>query len=437
MSNLIFANHRLGLGPDPKEFGSKEKPIEWLRRQVRPASALMPVPATALSSEDAVRGFLRAKEQGKGERKEMRKTLRTQYRNDSLASLSWAVRTENPFAERWVQFWSNHFTVSTTRKAVEGLTGSFEREVIRAHCFGSFENLLLAVVRHPAMLVYLDNVRSVGPNSRAGRKQKGLNENLAREIMELHTLGVAGGYTEADVQAISRVLTGWSLIRKHWDAGDVFQFREQAHEPGTKTILGQVFPQGQQGGVKFLKMLAHHPSTARFIATKIATHFVSDEPSSRLVQRLEMSFKQTGGDLSQLALALIEAPETWIERRMKLKTPVEWVVGMARASEGRIPDGRLLGAVRKLGQAPYAAASPKGWPERAEEWMGPEAVLSRLDLSEQFGRMMSKVSSVGPRQIEQMLGPKISPSTRIAMDRAATPAQQWALLVMSPEFQRR
>ena len=436
MSFSAVVNFRLGLGADPRHAQNEQSPRSWLLAQVNPALAIRPVSSTGKSSSEIVRAYLRAKEAGKMERKEMKRVLRAQFRADSMAMLEWSMSTQAPFAERWVQFWLNHFTVSTTRKAVAGLTGAYEREAIRSHCFGHFKDLLLSVIQHPAMLIYLDNVRSTGPNSRRGRKNRGLNENLAREILELHTLGVDGGYTQDDVLSFAKILTGWSLIRKSWETGPVFRFNESAHEPGAKTLLGTRYSAGESGGIQALNDLAIHPSTAQFISYKLAKHFVSDIPPKALVKRLAKSFQQSNGDLMELAKTLIDAPETWSHRREKLKTPYEWMMGVSRCAGWTVAE-KTFGALRSLRQAPFTAPSPQGWSDDAADWMGPEAVLARLDIAERFGQRMARRGGVNSGDVASWLGANVSNSTQEALARANSPAQQWALLIMSPEFQRR
>jgi uncharacterized protein (DUF1800 family) len=255
--------------------------------------------------------------------------------------------------------------------------------------------------------------------------------------MELHTLGVEGGYSEADVQAFARILTGWSVQSKDDASGSAFQFRERAHEPGSKKWLGHTIAAGEKGGLKSLSILATHRSTAQFIARKLATHFVSDRPSKGLIQRLAEDFERTGGDLSRLAKTLLTSPEVQKADKHKLKTPFEWVVSMFRGSGSTVPTERVFSAIRALGQQPYAALSPKGWSDSAVDWMGPEAMLSRLDIAERFGKWMGKIRPVDEQDWVHWLGVNVSLSTHDALNRAITPQQQWALLVMSPEFQRR
>lgn len=233
------------------------------------------------------------------------------------------------------------------------------------------------------------------------------------------------------------MLTGWSVARQKEATDTAFRFRREAHEPGTKVVMGQTVVEGEKGGERLLLFLARHPSTAQFIAKKVATHFVADDPPASLVRRLAKSFEHSGGDLSSLALTLIESPETWAPNREKLKPPKEWILGIARGMGGVLPAERVLRALARLGQSPYTAPSPKGWPDRSEDWMGPEAVLSRLDVAERLGLQMGKSGRVGEAAVSHWLGPRVHISTLNALADTLSPAQQWALLFMSPEFQRR
>src|SRR6185437_2067758 len=242
--------------------------------------------------------------------------IQTTYRTEALARLQRAVLADCGFSERLVAFWSNHFCISATKGPLARIwAGAFEREAIRPHVLGRFVDMLMAVGQHPAMLFYLDNQQSVGPDSRVGRRRKrGLNENLARETMELHTIGVDGGYTQADVTSLSRILTGWTFVGQKGFLGEPgsFVFNANAHEPGPQRLLGKIYPAGGlTQGEAALADLARHPATAKSIATKFAGHFVADAPPSALVARLADVFTKTDGDLKALTLALVDSDEAW------------------------------------------------------------------------------------------------------------------------------
>jgi uncharacterized protein (DUF1800 family) len=432
-----IAANRFGLGASSSEIAQIERPKPWLIEQIEREVSRPSIQNVFPSSADIVGEGIRARQEGKEARKMMLKEHRQLFLREMAARTEWRVTTSAPFLERWVSFWTNHFTVSTVRKPVVGLAGSFEREAIRSHCLGRFEDMLLAVTRHPAMLLYLDNVRSVGPNSRVGARNRGLNENLAREIMELHTLGVNGGYEETDVQAFAKVLTGWGIRKKSFHSGSAFAFNERAHEPGSKRILGQRLPEGEVGGVQALKLLAGHPSTARFIAHKIAAHFIHDYPPKKLVDELARVFEQTGGNLRKVAVALVTAPLAWSGAPRKLKMPWEWVVSLARGTGTALPGKMLVKAQSQLGQRPFSAPSPKGWSYRERDWIGPEAILGRLDFAERAARVLTKRGLNVDETVSNLLGPLLTEHTKYILRDTLNTQQKWVLFLMSPEFQRR
>ncbi len=372
--------------------------------------------------------------------KAFQREMRDLYRREAAAKIQIMATTDQPFRERLVTFWSNHFTVSVQRPVVAGLVGSFEREAIRPHVTGRFEDMLRAAIRHPAMLLYLDNARSIGPNSRAGqRNRRGLNENLAREVLELHTLGVAGGYGQDDVRAFAAILTGWSIVgpREADTGADGFVFRPLAHEPGDKTVLGVRYPEaGEAEGGAALAALARHPATARHLATKLARHFIADQPPAAAVARLERAYHEGGGDLGHLAGALVDSSEAWAEPLAKIKTPQDLVVSTLRLTGTGWPPERLVGHLRQLGQMPFSAPSPAGWPDEAGYWIGPEAMMRRIEWCALAGHRLA--SLVGPPTLlEAAIGPVARPETRQAVLQAPSAAEAITLVLASPEFQRR
>lgn len=359
---------------------------------------------------------------------------------EAAARLGAGAEAEAGLVERLVLFWSDHFAVSSARRRpVRVLAGAYEREAIRPHVLSRFADLLLAAESHPAMLLYLDNARSVGPTSPAGRERgRGLNENHAREILELHTLGVDGGYGQEDVLALARVLTGWGVAGMGGPDGG-FVFRVRAHEPGDHRLLGRTYPQedGRGQGVAVLRDLARHPSTARHVARRLAAHFVADAPDPALVARLERVFLDTGGNLAALAAALVEAPEAWAEPAAKIRMPYEFLVAAARAT-GFWPGAPAAAtALAAMGQPLWEPPGPDGFPDAAEAWTSPEAVRSRLDVAAGLATRAEAATPRPPDLLEEILGPLASAATREAVARAESPRQGLALLLMSPEFQRR
>ena len=365
-----------------------------------------------------------------------------QYMKEAEARILAQVQSRQPLRERLVAFWSNHFTVSIARGTVGGLVGAFEREAIRPHVTGRFHDLLLAAVRHPAMLIYLDNAGSTGPHSPFGlRRGAGLNENLARELLELHTLGVEGGYTQSDVTQFARILTGWSYANPQEKNAGGFAFRPVRHEPGVKIFLGYRFAEGgEKEGLDAIALLARHPSTARHIARQFAGHFIADDPPPAVVDRFAQVFHQTDGDLMALTQAAIDAPEAWDQPLSKVKSPNEFVVASLRATAAPLSSpqeiGAALGALKGLGQMPFSALSPAGWPDRADGWIGPDAVMERADFAAALARRM-RGRLVPARLLETSVAPVASRALARALAHAASVEDANALILASAEFQRR
>ena len=427
-----IALNRFGLGarpdslrPDSLRVGFDAK--QWLRDQCRPYST-QPLIRAGLPAS----ATLSPRRKGKSG-----KERRALYHREMIARYHQQIEAEDGFRERMVRFWSNHFTVSwLPMPPLLSLVGAFEREAIRPHVMGKFEDLLLAATRHPAMLVYLNNRTSIGPNARAGRvRKKGLNENHAREIMELHTLGVDGGYSQEDVIALAKMLTGWTTEKDR----AVFRFEPRMHEPGTQPFMGKRYSQnGALQGQAALLDLARHPATAQFIATKLARHFEQDDPSPSLVAHLRNVFLSSQGNLAELSAALIEAPSLWQPNLRKFKTPEELLISALRAvgSLNKMPDEALLQSAKLLGQMPFYAPSPQGWPDRAEQWVGPAAVKARLDWANRLAETIP-VAMAPSALAQNLMGPLVSARTIRAIGNAENPRQALTLLLMSPEFQRR
>jgi uncharacterized protein (DUF1800 family) len=347
-----------------------------------------------------------------------------------------AFSAEIGFVERLVWFWSNHFCISADK--IRSMSGAYEREAIRPHVLGRFTDLLLAAEGHPAMLFYLDQTVSMGTNSIAGiNRTRGLNENLAREILELHTLGVRSGYTQDDVIAFANVLTGWTLVPPgdNPEHGGEFIFNPRLHEPGAQKVLGKSYEdETVEQGRAVLRDLAAHPATATHVATKLARHFVADAPPPALVERMTKVFVDTEGDLKEVARAMVKSDEAWTQPASKLKRPGEWVVGMVRATgitqanPQRFTDGQAL-----LGEPLWRPPSPKGFPDDEASWI--DGVGRRLDVANNFAERVS--DRVDPQDvIENVLGSCVSAEVMQAVGRAESRQQALALLFMSSEFQR-
>ncbi|KIU52762.1 MULTISPECIES: DUF1800 family protein [Bradyrhizobium] len=364
------------------------------------------------------------------------------YRAEALARLQRGVVADCGFVERLVAFWSNHFCISANKGALARMwAGSFEREAIRPHVLGRFSDMLKAVEQHPAMLFFLDNQQSLGPDSRAGiNRHRGLNENLAREIMELHTLGVDGGYTQGDVTSFARVITGWTFAGRQGQLGapGSFVFNANAHEPGAQQVLGKTYAQaGIAQGEAVLSDIARHPSTAKFIATKFARHFVADDPPPALVAKLQETFTKTDGDLRAFTTALVGANEAWQAPLTKMRSPYDFLVASGRLLARNPEDpGRYLNGLNVLGQPLWSPAGPNGFPDTAAAWAAPEGLKLRLDISAQVASQLA--DKFDPRDLLELIAADAaSPETRRTIERAETKQQALALLLMSPEFQRR
>jgi uncharacterized protein (DUF1800 family) len=360
------------------------------------------------------------------------------YLAEAKARYDAALKADIGLVERLVWFWSNHFCVSADKGPVRPLCGAYEREAIRPHVLGKFSDMLIAAETHPAMLLYLDNARSMGPNSVAGlRRGKGLNENLAREALELHTLGVRTVYNQADVTDFAKVITGWTIVSPRREHGGTFTFDPRLHEPGAETVIGRSYPDsGFEQGRAVLEFVAHHPATAKHIAGKLARHFVADEPPPALVDKLSKRFLDTGGDLLEVTRTLVRAPESWQAPRTKLKKPGEWMMAALRAS-GYVPQNvrRIVQAQALLGEPLWRPPAPKGFSDDSAAWL--DGMAERLDIANQIGRLAGAVGSEPNAMADAALGPLASAETRQTIRRAESRPQALALLLMAPEFQRR
>ena len=434
MTAAIQALTRFGLGRRAGEALPAD-PRGWLLDQLAPGPALQvsPLPDTPAA--------LRAIQQERDARRNtmddrstaLRATIRAMLQADQADMLGQAIDTDTPFHERLVWFWANHFTVSTRRGELHPLIGPYIREAIRPHVTGQFADMLLAVMRHPAMLIYLDNVSSAGPDSRAGQHRgAGLNENLARESLELHTVTPAAGYSQADVTSYAAILTGWSVDMKADQPG--YAFRPNLHQPGPKSLLGRQFPEGEAGGIAALQFLATHPSTYQALAIALARHFIADDPPADAVARIATSLSSSNGDLGHAAAAMVAEPAAW-RPLAKLRTPTEYVVAAMRALGPVQPDrAKLVGVLQGLGQGMWNAPLPNGWRDRAADWSDPETLLRRVDWAYAIG---ARAADQDPALVATCLDTLLRPQTEAAMQHAGSRAEAITLMLASPEFMRR
>jgi uncharacterized protein (DUF1800 family) len=440
MSAPHIALNRFGLGARPGEASGLGDPRGWLEDQLEgdPPDRAAAVPSDQAVAE-AFRGFLTAvrSQDRDGVRAATRKVIEFHAR-ESAAALATRAASERPFVERWIAFWSNHLCVSVGAGIrVAAFAGRYEREAIRPHVLGPFEKLLLASARHPAMLLYLDNAQSVGPESRVARRPRrgrsgpgqdrlrGLNENYARELLELHTLGVGGGYSQDDVRELARILTGWTVaglggpvdrllgggsggmggrggppgrggqpapggpggVPREADGAPTtdgiptFHFLEWAHEPGRKTMLGRRYDEGESAGRAVIRDLARRPEAARFISTKLVTHFIDDAPPPRAVDRLTARWMETEGDLREVARELVALDEAWEPRYRKFRTPQDWMLAILRAVGNDDANPAVTRVLRQLRHPLWAPPSPAGYSDLNRDWGDPDSLMNRAELA--------------------------------------------------------
>jgi uncharacterized protein (DUF1800 family) len=470
MMQAEIAVLRFGLGARPGDLAVAADPRAWLMAQLK--GAVPPAGNAPLApSEQIYAEFLAARDERQEMRREaaapsaaadataaaafnpVRQAYLPHYRAQVLARAQSAALTTRPFAERLVHFWTNHFAVSADKGAVVGIAGTLENEAVRPHVNGRFVELLTAVEQHPAMIAFLDNQNSVGTDSelaqRAARRgagqpkrEFGINENLAREILELHTLGVNGGYSQADVTSFAQIITGWSIgggrgPRAGGTPGQ-FYFRDNLHEPGAKKFLGKTYYEGgRRQGEAVLEDLSVHPATAHFIATKLVRHFVADDAPPAAVERVAKAFLKTGGDLPRVYAALVEAPESWNVEMRKFKTPEDFVFSTLRAlSVSPQKPEEVIRTFELLGQRQYTPGSPAGWPDTSKSWDGSDAILRRVLWASRAADRYEQGQDPADLALS-CLGAYARSDTMTALRRASSASQGLALLLMSPEFQRR
>ncbi|MGI4879728.1 MAG: DUF1800 domain-containing protein [Janthinobacterium lividum] len=461
LSPTAIALNRFGLGARPDDTVPAD-PGRWLVDQF---ARFDPCPAGFAALDDAGTAVMRyreeqqarrqmAKQDGatgataelKAGRQDFRQDVQALYRAGVQARADSALDTEAPFVERLVHFWSNHFCVSADNAQVTAFAAAFERDAIRPHVLGKFSDMVLAVEQHPAMLIYLNQVQSIGPGSQAAMRnpdrKRGLNENLAREVMELHTLGVRSGYTQADVTEFARALTGWTVDGLGGGKGDggnpdCFAFRPGQHEPGVRTILGRRYPQdGEMQARAALMDFSRSPAAATHVATKLARHFAGDEPSPAMIARLADSFTHSGGDLPTVYRTMVASPEAWVATPVKFKTPWEWTISSLRGVGHREVGGiQVAGLQTQLGQPVWKPGSPAGWDDVAASWAGSDALLRRVEIAQRLAAPLA--SGVDARLLAPRIMPALGAATADQIARSESPAGAIALMLVSPDFLRR
>lgn len=489
--SAVSVLNRFGLGARPREIQSVQDPRGWLFEQMTQRGSSPAAMSGLPSSVDYLLREADYNRQRAMERRSQRATasqaesagdeatmtkfgqgagkVKTSFRNsfgkdlqaEIAARYRVATTTDAGFNERLVHFWSNHFAISADKRPASLYAAPMEREAIRPHVFGRFEDLLLAAETHPGMLRYLDNAQSVGEASmfatRSSRRRRkgqgdgmpkrklGLNENLAREILELHTLGVDGGYTQADVTEFARAITGWGTpLARDLEAGQsvdsAFVFRAAAHEPGQRLVLGTRYAEGGvEQGRAILADLARHPATARHLSMKLARHFVSDTPPPALVERMAQAYLRSEGDLSAVYRALIESDLAWGAQARKFKTPSDYLVSAMRAGgiDAGVRSESVVALLRQLGQPPFTPRSPAGFADTAADWTGPDALWKRVQAAQALAQRVPEQQLEPLRVANDVFGDALDAETITALRRAESARDGLALLFASPAFQWR
>lgn len=434
---------RATFGPRPGQLDRLRAvdPEEWVERELEAARGADPDlerrlrafdsrgfdPESFLSDIDFPYAMGGAGAAGDGQRRAVRREVgaRTREVSREMAGVRVvrAVHGGRGLAEVMIDFWANHFSVFARKGLVGGLLPPYQRDVIERHALGRFEDLLLAVARSPAMLVYLDNWISTSARPRGGGRRGGINENYARELLELHTVGADGGYAQRDVIEVARVLTGWTLESPR---RPVFRFRPGAHDRGPKRVMGEPVPGGGvREGEALLVRLARHPSTARHVARKLVRRFVDDAPPPALVERAARRFLDSGGDIPAVLRTVLLSPELADGERRKLKTPLRFVASALRATGGETDGGPpILLALGRLGEVPFFARVPAGYPETAAHWADPGAMLERMTVSFALSR-------------RRLRGTRLGDETLVPLDSlgGVPRAERMAVALAAPEFQ--
>lgn len=456
MDTALRALNRFGLGARIGERRRINDPRAWLRAQLDGGAPTIAAPPAGVPAAlgEAIRAFRGQARQTPDQRQQLRRKLVEIASQESVAALTARVTTDRPFVERLVAFWSNHLCVSTAAKVlVAPLAGSYERDAIRPHVLGRFEDMVLAAAKHPAMLVYLDNFQSIGPNSRGarrGRGRRGLNENYARELLELHTLGVNGGYTQQDVLELAKILTGWtvsglqtggprlrgSASTRQAEIG--FAFQDPLHEPGARTVLGVTYADaGVEQGEHVIRDLCRHASTATFVATKLVTHFVADEPPSGAVEEIARLFRTTGGDLRAVAAALVDIQDAWAGTTRKFRTPQDWLVAVLRAVHAPAVNVMTLPVLRQLRHPLWAPQAPKGFGDTMQEWADPDSLLNRAEFARTLARRMRDARLDAAAFLDVLDTGAADPLRALLKDPSIGVADRVALAIAGPPFQWR
>lgn len=458
MNATLRALNRFGLGARAGEKAGISDPRSWLKSQLD--SSRTGIDAVDLPSLKEVGSALeRARQSQNTSDEETRRAAQHGLRGiagrEISAVLQQRIATDTPFLERLVAFWSNHLCVSAQSKPpVLSLAGYYERTVIRPHLLGLFSDMVLASARHPAMLFYLDNARSIGPSSRGSRmaarrgRKRGLNENYARELLELHTVGVDGGYTQRDVEQLALIFTGWTVaglgpgMRMGMGMGGSsepsFMFRAALHEPGAKRVLGVKHREaGEAEGQRVIRDLCRRSETARFVAKKLVGHFVSDDPPDAAVERIAATFRKTEGDLLQVSTALVDLDEAWRPENRKFRTPQDWLTAVLRGSGLTSVPRRMGQLLRQLRHPLWAPAAPKGYGDTMKEWADPDSLMNRAELGRTLAQRFARGRFEPEKILELVDLPDSDPLRPLLADSSIGRDNRLALGIAGPAFQWR
>ena len=447
---------RLSLGARPGDRTQVERMgvSAWVRQQLNPDPSIEPtslkqrlnqLPSLSLSPAELFEQNAPPKRPSRAERSESKRRRKQVAKETIQARILRAIDSPNQLQEVMVDFWFNHFNVYMPKDMIRMWVGSYERMALRAHAFGKFRDLLGATAKHPAMQLYLDNWLNIAPNSRQGRKRSGqtLNENYARELLELHTLGVDGGYTQADVESLARILTGWDLARRlDSPENNGFRFESGRHDPTDKVFLGQrIAGGGVEEGEAALDILARHPSTAHHISYKLAQYFVADLPPEPLVDRLANQFLSSDGDIRSVLTMLFDSDEFWSldHYQNKFKTPYQYLFSMARATGLTSPPDevlkRLEGALDQLSMPLYHCRPPDGYAQVESAWLNADAMMRRTSLASAVYKLR-KQNRPGFSELLATLGDQFSDQTMAVLDSSPNNLQP-TLILGSPEMMYR
>lgn len=433
--DAITATRRFGLGGDPAEVHvAGADPRGWLHAQLASPDAAL-IRCALPSAAEAIHAVVTSFRQGRAPQP----PAYERYRNEVGLRFQRALETDAPFLERLVMFWSNHFAVSAeASNATRVSAGAYEREAIRPFILGRFRDMLGACISHPAMLLSLDNSQSTGPDSAVGRRRNlGVNENLARELLELHTLGSTGGYSQSDVRNVAYALSGWRVDYSGAPSTGRFEFDLHRHQPGPVEVLGRICADlGQAQAECVLDHLATHRKTAAHLSRKFAHHFLGDAASDEVVSGLTLTFRETDGNLRALTAKLIDSDEAWSAPPAKLLPPYDFIVSVCRAAGWRPDSGVIFDAMRYLGQPVWEPPAPAGWPAQDSAWAAPDSLVERVDWAEGVAAPHVRADDAVALG-EAVLGARFDSHTRQAIARSGDRRQALALLFCSAAFQRR